>query len=138
MKVSFFIFWTGIMFLSSLVFCDKILAMERRSMKIFSVQHKGQILEVKPGESFMLILPNPGSGGYVVRDPEFDLEILSFEKMEKKPPSEPHRAGDFGSIEWSFRAKKEGISALTIRASRPWEKDKAPIVIFEASVRVTQ
>jgi predicted secreted protein len=73
----------------------------------------------------------------VVRDPEFDPEILSFEKMEKKPPSEPARAGDFGSIEWTFRAKKRGISALTIRAFRPWEKDKAPIVIFEASVHVT-
>ena len=94
---------------------------------------------MKPGESFLLILPNPGSGGYVVHElPEVDPEILSFEKMEKKPPSKPDRAGDFGSIEWSFRAKKEGISALTIRASRPWEKSKAPIVLFEASIQVGQ
>ena len=74
-------------------------------MKVLSVQHKGQILEVKPGESFLLIVPNPGSGGYVVRDPEFDPQILILQKTEKKPPSDPSRHGDFGSFEWTFQAK---------------------------------
>jgi predicted secreted protein len=90
-------------------------------LKIFSGQNKGRVFQLKPGESLLLILSNTGSGGYVVHDlPEFDPEIISFEKMEKKPPSEPDRVGDFGSIEWSFRAKKEGIPALTIRTARPW------------------
>lgn len=131
--------WTGIVFLCSLIFCNKILSMESPTMKALSVQHKGQVLEVKPGESFVLILPNPGSGGYVVRDsPQFDPQILILQKMEKKPPSDLSREGDFGSIEWTFRAKKEGISSIIVRAFRPWEKDKAPIVIFETSVHVTQ
>lgn len=121
----------------SLAFCEKILPVERCPIRVLSTQHKGQILDVKPGESFMLILPNPGSGGYVVRDPEFDPQILTLQKMEKKPP-DPSREGDFGSFEWTFRAKKEGISALIVRAFRPWEKDKPPIVIFETSVRVTR
>jgi predicted secreted protein len=86
----------------------------------------------------MLILPNPGSGGYVVRDPEFDPQILTLQKMEKKHPSDPGKEGDFGSLEWTFQTKKEGISALIVRAFRPWEKDKAPVVIFEASVHVSQ
>ncbi len=113
------------------------LPMERRPMKVLLVQYKGQILEVNPGESFLLIFPNPGSGGYVVLDPpEFDDQILILQKMEKQPPSDPGRQGDFGKFEWTFRAKKEGISAIVVRAFRHWEKDKAPVVIFEASVHV--
>jgi predicted secreted protein len=108
-------------------------------MRILSVQHKGQILEVTPGEFFLLILPNPGSGGYVVLDPpEFDPQILILHKMEKKPPSDPSRQGDFGRFEWTFQATKEGISAIVVRAFRPGEKDKASVVIFEASVHVNQ
>jgi predicted secreted protein len=123
---------------SSLSNWEEKLPMEKGTIKIFSNKHHGQTLEIKPGESFMLILPNPGSGGYIVQDPEFDSQILTLQKMEKKPPSDPRKEGDFGSLEWTFNAKKEGISALIIRAFRPWEKDKAPIVIFEASIEVSQ
>ena len=113
--------------------------MENRPMRVFSVQDKGHILEITSGESFLLILPNPGSGGYVVLDPpEFDPQILILHKIEKKPPSDPGRPGDFGRFEWTFQAKKEGISAIVVRAFRPWEKDKAPVVIFEASVHINQ
>ena len=139
MKVSCFICWTGIVFLCSLVLCNKTLSMENRPMRVLSVQDKGHILEITSGESFLLILPNPGSGGYVVLDPpEFDPQILILQKMEKKPPSDPGRQGDFGKFEWTFQAKKEGMSAIVVRAFRPWEKNKAPVVIFEASVRVSQ
>lgn len=139
MKVSCFICLTAIVFFCSLVLCNKTLSMERRPMKVLSVQDKGHILEVNPGESFLLILPNPGSGGYVVLDPpEFDPQILILHKMEKKLPSDPSRHGDFGSFEWTFQAKKEGISAIVVRAFRPWEKDRAPVVIFEASIHVSQ
>ena len=139
MKVSCFMYWTGIVFLCSLVLCNKTLPMESRPMRVLSVQDKGQIFEVNPGESFLLIFSNPGSGGYVVLDPpEFDPQILILQKMEKKPPSDPGRQGDFGSFEWTFQAKKEGVSAIVVRAFRPWEKDRAPVVIFEASVHVNQ
>jgi len=111
--------------------------MERCSKKVFSIQQEGQILIVKLGESFMLILPNLGSGGYVIRGPpEFDPQKLTLQKMEKNPPSDPSKEGDFGSFEWTFRAIEEGLSFLIVRASRPWEKGKSPIVMFEASVQV--
>ena len=112
--------------------------MESNPSKLFSVEDQGQILSLTTGESFMLVLPNPGSGGYLLQDPEFDSQILTVQKVEKKPPSAPYRSGDFGSFEWTFVAKKRGISALIIRAFRPWETDKAPIVIFEATLQVSQ
>jgi predicted secreted protein len=85
----------------------------------------------------MLILPNPGSGGYMVRDPEFNCQVLTLQRMEKKPPSDASREGDFGSLEWTFRARKGGLSFLCVRAFRPWEKDGAAMAIFEASVLVS-
>ena len=112
--------------------------LEKVPIKVISAKDNGQVLKAKPGESFMLILPNPGAGGYVVRDPEFDPQILTLQKMETKPPSDPGKEGDFGSLEWTFQTKKEGISALIVRAFRPWERDKAPVVIFEASVVIAQ
>jgi predicted secreted protein len=138
-KVGGFIAWMGIWLFcfGFLAFSQEISTVEKDPSKVFSVQHRGQILDVRPGESFMLILPNPGSGGYMVRDPEFNSQILTLQKMKKKPPSDAGREGDFGGFEWTFRARKEGISFLIVRAFRPWEKDKTPLVIFEASVRVS-
>ncbi|MBC2696424.1 MAG: protease inhibitor I42 family protein [Desulfobacteraceae bacterium] len=134
-----FIFWAGIIFFCSLVLCNKTLPMESRPMKVLSVQDKAQIFEIPLDVSFLLILPNPGSGGYVFVDtPEFDPQILILQNLEKKPPSDPDGQGNFGVFEWTFRAKKEGISAIVIRAFRPWEKDNAPMVIFKTSVHVNQ
>ena len=111
---------------------------EKDSTKVFSVQHRGQVLYIRPGEFFVLMLPNPGSGGYVIQDPEFNPQILTLQEMKKKPPSDAGREGDFGGFEWRFRARQEGISSLIVRAIRPWEKDRAPVVIFEAAVQVSQ
>lgn len=111
--------------------------MERSSKKVFSIQQERQTLIVTLGESFLLILPNPGSGGYVIREPpEFDPQKLILQKIEKNPPSDQRKEGYFGNFEWTFRAIEEGSSSLVIQASRPWEKGKSPIVIFEASVQV--
>jgi predicted secreted protein len=111
--------------------------MDNNSKKVFSIQQKGQNLIVKPGESFLLLLPNPGAGGYVIQEPpEFDPQKLTLQKMEKNPPSDPSKEGAFGNFEWTFRATEEGLSSLVVRASRPWEKGKLPIIIFEASVQV--
>mgnify|MGYP003573603235 CR=1 FL=1 len=125
---------------SGMIFCNPIFPNETSlPVKVFSTDEKGQILQVKPEQSFLLVLPDPSAGGYMAQKiPEFDPEILVLKKMEQKPPRESNRRGNFGSIEWHFRARKEGISALTIRASRPWENDQAPIILFEAMVQVTQ
>ena len=134
------IYWIGILLLclQCLAFSQEITTVEKNPTKVFSVEDQGQILSLTTGESFMLVLRNPGSGGYLVQDPEFDSQILILQKMEREPPSDPNRAGDFGSFEWIFVAKKRGISTLIIRAFRPWETDKAPTVIFEAIIQVGQ
>ena len=128
----------GMVFLTSFIFIDKTLPIERNTTKVISIQHKGQTFEVKLRESFILVLPNPGAGGYVLKDPEIDSQILTLMKMEKKPASEPNKVGDFGSFEWTFLPKEKGVSPIIVRAFRPWEREKAPIVLFEATVQVNQ
>jgi predicted secreted protein len=141
MKTGFinFIYCTRIVFLFAAVFPQGMPSGKGCPMRVVSIQHEGKTVELKVGESFVLILPNPGSGGYrVISAPEFDDRILNLQKTEKKPPFQGGRQGDFGSIEWTFRAIREGRSVIFIRAHRPWEKDKAPLVVFEVSIRVTQ
>ena len=113
---------------------------ERKPMptKVFSVRHHGKVLHVKPGECFSLILANPGSGGYTVRDPEFDSSVLVLQEMKKRPPSDAAGGGDFGVFEWTFLPIKEGRSRLIVRAFRPWEKDKTHMILFSATVDVVQ
>lgn len=139
-KLTCIICWVGIWFLcfEFLGFSQERSTVKEALPRVFSGQDQSQTLSVAIGESFVVMLSNPGSGGYLVQDPEFDSQILTLQKMEKKPPSDPGRGGDFGSFEWTFVAKKQGISLLIVRAFRPWEKDKAPTVIFEASVQVSK
>ena len=139
MKAVSFIGWTGIVFVCCLLFGNTIVPMEGHPIKVFSVQHNGRELRLESGESFILTISNPGSGGYVIKEPpEFDPQILILQKTEKKPPSALGKEGDFGSLEWHFQAKREGISVLIVRGGRPWEQGKAPVVFFEASIHVTE
>ena len=139
-KLGGIICWMGITLLrlDFLGFSQEVTTVEKDPAKVFSGQDQGHILGVRPGESFMLILPNPGSGGYLVQDPEFDSQILTLQRKEKKPPSDPDRGGDFGSFEWTFLAKQEGRCSLIVRAFRPWEKDKPRSILFSATVEVGQ
>lgn len=137
MNINYFMYyWIGIVLLFSFVFPEKIFPMESCFTKVLSLQHKGQTILVKSGESFLLTLPSPGAGGYLVHDPEFNSQILTLLKKEKKSPSEASGEGDFGSLEWSFLAKEKGISTIIVQASRPWERGKVPIVLFEVSIQV--
>jgi predicted secreted protein len=113
--------------------------MEIRPNKVLSAEHRGQIVDLEVGETFLIILPNPGAGGYVVQDsPEFDPQIIALKKMEKKPPMDRSREGDFGTIEWTFRARKQGVSPIVVRAFRPWEPLKSQITLFEVTIYVTE
>jgi len=113
--------------------------MAKSPEQVLTTQQNGQTIELKPGECFLLVLHNPGSGGYILQDPpEFDSRILVLRKTEKEPALGANKEGNFGKHMWTFQAKKEGRSSVVILASRPWEKEKAPTVIFEASVTVSK
>lgn len=129
----------AISILCALIFCDELVSMEIRPPKVLSAEHRGKIVDLEVGEIFLIILPNPGAGGYVVQDsPEFDHQILALQKMEKKPPMDQSREGDFGTIEWTFRAQKQGVSPIVVRASRPWEPLKSQTTLFEVTIHVTE
>ena len=112
---------------------------EKRKGRVLTILDKGKIIQIESGKSFLLILRNPGSGGYVVKDPpEVDSQILDFLRTERKEPKgSTNMDGDFGEIVWTFQAKKTGESHIIVRALRPWERNKEPIVIFETLIQVT-
>jgi hypothetical protein len=55
LKAGCFVSWIGIWLFcfEFLVFSQDISTMEKDPTKVFSVQHRGQILDVRRGESFM-------------------------------------------------------------------------------------
>lgn len=111
---------------------------ERNSVKILTAADNGQVIEIKPFEVFKLVLLNPGSGGYIVKNVHvFDPQILTLVKTETKAPEATNMDGDFGKIIWTFKTQKEGRSRFRVTAARPWEENKPPIVIFEAILQIT-
>jgi predicted secreted protein len=112
--------------------------MERRCLKILNQQDHGRIISMKQGECFLLILSNPGSGGYLFQDPpEYDRDVLRLSETNRISPPQTGGGGNFGSYEWVFQAERPGTSGIVIRAARPWEKGKSQIEMFKANIEVT-
>jgi len=49
----------------------------------------GSIIEVTEADSIVITLRNPGDGGYVFDEPEFDPSVLELESHEHLPPLKP-------------------------------------------------
>lgn len=137
MKFSMLIYSIMILSFFTLVCCSRVFP-EKCEGRVLTILDKGQIIQIEAGKSFLLVLGNPGSGGYVVKDPpQVDSQILDFLKTERIEPKGSNMDGNFGEIVWTFQAKKAGESHIIVKASRPWERNKEPIVIFETLIQVT-
>ena len=85
----------------------------------------GSSFECKTGEYLTIDMRNPGSGGYLVKEPEFDQKILQIQDQKTIPPAENvKKAGDFGRLIYTFKAIAPGSTDVVFRIYRPWEKDR--------------
>ncbi len=138
MKVSWFILSIIVISFLTLVLYSCVFSEEDKG-QILTILNKGQTLPIKTGNFFMVVLNNPGSGGYIVQDPpEFDPQVLNLLKMESRASKNSNLDGNFGEIVWTFQASKQGDSHIKIKAVRPWEKNKKSIEIFEATIMVSK
>ena len=138
MKVSWFILSIIVISFLTLVLYSCVFSEEDKG-QILTILNKGQTLPIKTGNFFMVVLNNPGSGGYIVQDPpEFDPQVLNLLKMESRASKNSNLDGNFGEIVWTFQASKQGDSHIKIKAIRPWEKNKKSIEIFEATIMVSK
>ena len=74
-----FVYFAGAIFVCSVFLCSNVLPMENSPIKVVSIKHKGQTIELKNGDSFVLVLLNSsGFFGYFFTEPEngFELETL--------------------------------------------------------------
>ena len=138
MKVSWFILSIIVISFLTLVLYSCVFSEEDKG-QILTILNKGQTLPIKTGNFFMVVLNNPGPGGYIVQDPpEFDPQVLNLLKMESRASKNSNLDGNFGEIVWTFQASKQGDSHIKIKAVRPWEKNKKSIEIFEATIMVSK
>ena len=92
---------------------------------------------MKVGETLLLNLRNPGSGGYNVLPPVYDGEILTLLSRRDLPPTQS-RPGDFGRIELVWQARQPGEAEVTVNIARPWEKHTPPEHFMKIRVRVSR
>lgn len=98
----------------------------------------GRTLTLKVGETLVLNLRNPGSGGYNVLPPVYDGEILALLSRKDIPPEKRPQPlmGDFGRIEFTWEARQPGATEVTVNIARPWEKTTPPAQFMKIRVRV--
>ncbi len=96
----------------------------------------GRTVTLKVGETLLLNLRNPGSGGYQVLPPVYDGEVLTLRGRRDLPPTQS-RPGDFGRIEFVWQARQAGDTEVTVNIARPWEKNKPPEQFMRIRVRVS-
>lgn len=94
----------------------------------------GRILAVHVGVAIALRLPDNPSTGYrwdVDTDPAF-VEVETGEFV-----SSSARVGGGGDAHWSFKAKRPGITKVTLRRWRPWEGERSVIERYEFTLKVS-
>ena len=95
----------------------------------------GQTVTLKLGDTLVLNLRNPASGGYTVLAPAFNDKILTFMYRQDRAP-EKARPGDFGRLEFAWQARQAGDTEVTVKIARPWETNKPPEQFMKIRVRV--
>ncbi len=96
----------------------------------------GRTVTLKVGETLLLSLRNPGSGGYQALPPVFDAGVLTLLSQRDQAPLKP-RPGDFGCLEFTWQARRPGATEVTVNIARPWEKNKPPEQFFMIRVQVS-
>lgn len=93
--------------------------------------------EVSAGQSLILDMRNPGSGGYQFVGASFDPKVLELSGFWTEQPTSGLE-GDFGRAKYVFRALAPGKTVVEIRIKRPWEETSAPEVYKSVEVTVSE
>ena len=94
----------------------------------------GRIIAVRVGADVALRLPDNPSTGYqwaVDADPGF----VGIEVGEFVPSST--MVGGGGEAHWSFKAKRPGITKVTLTRWRPWEGERSAIERYEITLQIS-
>lgn len=100
----------------------------------------GKTITLTTGQTFLVTLSNPGDGGYVFDNPQYDASLLQLNSHLHTSPisstSSPVTPGNFGTDSWQFVALKPGTTDLTITAAQPWNGG-GTATMFKISVNIT-
>ena len=98
-------------------------------------QDSGRTFTLSKGQSLKISLANPGDGGYNLDAPQYSPSVLKLNDHILIAPTRTDVIGDFGTDTWEFSALATGSSALTITATRPFDKNN-PVVMFTGTIVV--
>lgn len=99
-------------------------------------QTKENIINVKPGKSFRIVLDSNRTTGYAWKlSAPIDKKIITSTGSKYIAP-ESRAKGAPGKEEWTFKAHKPGRVKLIFHYARPWEKNKPPASVREIEISI--
>ena len=116
----------------ALTACHKDSKVSTSSLKL-TVADTGKLLTLVSGQTFTVILSNPGDGGYNFNTWQYDLTILKLDGHTYTPPPNNGKIGDFGTDAWQFTTIKAGTTTMKITAS---QNSANTVTMFSNTVRV--
>ena len=102
---------------------------------ILTLADSGRTVDARVGDRLALHLEeNPATGYQWTMNP-LDQEVLALEHVEYRPARGAGMGGG-GQREWTFVARKPGMTTLQFGLQRPWEGEGDIAKRFTAELRV--
>lgn len=93
-------------------------------------------IEVNLGEEFVIVLDRNATTGYQWAVENYDNKFITFIESKYEPSGDATGAG--GKSVWTFKANNQGKTIISMKYSRPWEKDVEPIKKQKFNVNIKE
>ena len=126
----------GLAFCLGIMWAAAAWAAEGQPALRVTTKDAGKTITFKVGATFLVELQQPSGTGYVMLPPVFEARVLKLVRHKEEPPLQAGhpRVGFPLRHLLEFQAVGEGRTDLVVQIARPWEKDKAPLEIFRATI----
>jgi len=128
-----YLFFTAV-FLAGLLFARWHYDVQTRTYNL-TEDDTGKTLGVSLGSLIKLTLPDHVDGGFRFDSIRYDHKILLLQLHRENSPAPGSPRGASGMGIWQFVAVKQGVTPISLTASRPWRRG-ATVSVFENKVMV--
>jgi inhibitor of cysteine peptidase len=105
-----------------------------KTMVSLAEKDNGRTIDVRPGETVQVTLPENATTGYRWAIDHYDQD--SIEAVSTEPHYPAKAVGSGGEVAFSFKAKKNGNGEIALKHWRQWEGDASVTARFRVQLHV--